>query len=148
MCNLFRSIALSQLVTFPTHLTSNGPRGCLDLVATNIPERLTSIESLSPLGASDHLIVLGRLSIAIDIAQSRESTSDTAPPRFSHHLLTQSQWEGVNAEIAATHWQGRSTRYDWYDHGRTTFRKVWSVRNVQNRNKKNQDPSMHMRIRL
>ena len=32
--------------------------------------------------------------------------------------------------------QGRSTRYDWYDHGRTTFRKVWSVWNVQNRNKK------------
>ena len=107
LCNLFRSIALSQLVTFPTHLTSNGPRGCLDLVATNIPERFTSIESLSPLGASDHLIVLGRLSIAKDIAQSRESTSDTALPRFSHHLLTQSQWEGVNAEIAATHWSDR-----------------------------------------
>ena len=32
--------------------------------------------------------------------------------------------------------QGRSTRYDWYDHGRTTFRKGWSARNVQNRNKK------------
>ena len=48
--------------------------------------------------------------------------------------------------------QGRSTRYDWYDHGRTTFRKVWSVRNVQNSNKKNQDQSRdidaYMRIRL
>ena len=104
LCNRFCSIALSQLVTFPTHLTSNGPCGCLDLVATNIPEKFSSIEFLSPLGASDHLIVLGRLSIAKDIAQSPESTSDTAPPRFSHHLLTQSQWEGVNAEIAATHW--------------------------------------------
>ena len=45
---------LEQLVKFPTHLKGN----ILDLVLTNIPERVTEVEEVGRLGSSDHMAIL------------------------------------------------------------------------------------------
>jgi len=44
---------LEQMVDFPTHIKGN----CLDLVLTNIPERILSIEEMGRLGSSDHEMI-------------------------------------------------------------------------------------------
>jgi hypothetical protein len=43
----------SQLVSFPTHTKGN----VLDLVLTNCPERIVSVEDIGRLGRSDHVIM-------------------------------------------------------------------------------------------
>ena len=45
---------LEQMVEFPTHLKGNN----LDLVLTNIPERVTEVAEAGRLGASDHVVIL------------------------------------------------------------------------------------------
>jgi hypothetical protein len=44
---------LEQMIDFPTHIKGN----CLDLVLTNIPERILSIEEMGRLGSSDHEMI-------------------------------------------------------------------------------------------
>ena len=46
-----------QLVKFPTHLKGN----ILDLVLTNIPERVTEVEDVGMLGTSDHIAMLTKV---------------------------------------------------------------------------------------
>ena len=44
---------LEQLIDFPTHIKGN----CLDLVLTNIPERIFEIKEAGRLGSSDHEMI-------------------------------------------------------------------------------------------
>jgi hypothetical protein len=46
-----------QLVEFPTNITGN----CLDLVITNMPERVIEVKEIGRLGASDHEMILVRI---------------------------------------------------------------------------------------
>ena len=48
---------LEQMVEFPTHLKGNK----LDLVLTNIPERVTEVAEAGRLGASDHVVILTKV---------------------------------------------------------------------------------------
>ena len=64
---------LEQLVGFPTHVKGN----TLDLLLTNIPERVLDIESIGRLGSSDHMI----LKIQVAIGKPKEK-SDTRIPNW------------------------------------------------------------------
>jgi hypothetical protein len=44
---------LEQMVTFPTHIRGN----CLDLLLTNIPERIENVRCMGRLGSSDHVMI-------------------------------------------------------------------------------------------
>jgi len=63
---------LSQLVNFPTHLKGN----ILDLVLTNIADRVTSIEDQGRLGTSDHIIMSVKISTSNKAAPSTEKIPD------------------------------------------------------------------------
>ena len=49
--------------------------------------------------------------------------------------------EDTTAAVPMVDKQGRHTRYDHYDHGRTTFRPGWSTQFIQKSNKKIQGSS-------
>ncbi len=57
---------LEQMVYFPTHIKGN----CLDLVLTNIPERIKNVEEMGRLGASDHEMIL----VTVAMQGGREET--------------------------------------------------------------------------
>ncbi len=46
-----------QLVDFANHIRGN----CLDLVLTNMPERISEVKEMSRLGGSDHEMVFVRV---------------------------------------------------------------------------------------
>ena len=52
---------LEQLVKFPTHLKGN----ILDLVLTNVPERVHEVEEVGRLGASDHGAILTKVGTGV-----------------------------------------------------------------------------------
>ena len=57
---------LVQLVDFPTHIKGN----CLDLIITNIPERVTEVYDAGRLGRSDHVMI----SMLVQVGQIPQTT--------------------------------------------------------------------------
>jgi hypothetical protein len=55
---------LHQLVDFPTHTRGN----VLDLILTNIPERLSNVTDAGRIGRSDHVAILCDLDMARGIS--------------------------------------------------------------------------------
>jgi hypothetical protein len=61
---------MDQLVSFPTQVKGN----ILDLVVTNIPERINEVSEHGCLGKSDHVIILARVSLGKAEKQQRPIT--------------------------------------------------------------------------
>jgi endonuclease/exonuclease/phosphatase family metal-dependent hydrolase len=59
---------LEQLIDFPTHIKGN----CLDLVLTNIPERIFEIKEAGRLGSSDHEMICLPLECKMDQKKRNE----------------------------------------------------------------------------
>jgi hypothetical protein len=57
---------LEQLVDFPTHIKGN----CLDLVLTNMPERILELSDAGRLGSSDHVMLC--LTVAMQVKDSKQ----------------------------------------------------------------------------
>ena len=53
MIQVLQETNLTQLVDFKTHIRG----GCLDLVITNMPEKVSNVVEAGRLGKSDHVII-------------------------------------------------------------------------------------------
>ena len=81
---------LEQLVKFPTHLKGN----ILDLVLTNIPERVTEVEEVGRLGSSDHMAILTKVI--------------TGPRRIDNavrYLCGRADWKAMEADLSNKNWE-------------------------------------------
>jgi hypothetical protein len=94
---------LEQLVTFPTHIRGN----ILDLILTDIPERVVDVREEGRLGSSDHVIIM--------------STIVTNPgPQQAHRAQLNwrmADWENMKRELRRVNWEeklrGKSTQQAW-----------------------------------
>jgi hypothetical protein len=75
---------LEQMVDFPTHIKGN----CLDLVLTNIPERVAEITEAGRLGSSDHVM----LSLLVQIGHITQPIKRVQNWRKAN-------WDGMRADI-------------------------------------------------
>ena len=80
---------LVQLVEFPTHIKGN----CLDLVLSNIPERVTEVSGAGRLGSSDHEM----LEILVQTGTYREVKKTVKNWR-------RADWNKMREEIGAVDW--------------------------------------------
>lgn len=94
---------LEQLVYFPTHIRGN----CLDLVLTNIPERILEISEAGRLGSSDHEMIFVTISME---GKAREQTKQGLNWR-------RADWESMRLDMAYIDWRtvlmGLSTQDMW-----------------------------------
>jgi hypothetical protein len=94
---------MEQLVEFSTKVRGN----CLDLVLTNIPERVASVVEAGRLGRSDHEMIL----ITLDM----ERTSK-CPEKIVYNWRL-ANWDGIRQRIAAINWaqamEGKTAHQMW-----------------------------------
>jgi len=81
---------LTQLVDFPTHIKGN----CLDLVLTNIPERVVEIMDTGRLGSSDHVM----LTLLVQVGQIPQPTKRVLNWR-------RADWEGMRKDMRRIGWK-------------------------------------------
>ena len=60
---------MEQMVEFSTHIRGN----CLDLIVTNIPERVSDVTEAERLGQSDHSIIRMTVSVSVYVLRSCSS---------------------------------------------------------------------------
>jgi hypothetical protein len=87
---------MEQLVEFSTQVKGN----CLDLVLTNIPERISDISEAGRLGSSDH----DMLSITISM------DTKASGPRKSALNWKQADWQSMKADLASVDWSIMSSK--------------------------------------
>jgi Reverse transcriptase (RNA-dependent DNA polymerase)/Endonuclease-reverse transcriptase len=83
---------LEQLVDFPTHVRGN----CLDLLLTNVPEKVTEIRSVGRLGSSDHDMLL----LSINVGRKQEEQPGLVRNWWK------ADWGAMRADLAAATWEG------------------------------------------
>ena len=81
---------LEQLVKFPTHLKGN----ILDLVLTNVPERVHEVEEVGRLGASDHVAILTKVGTGVKKEKN-----------VVKYLWGKADWEAMEADLERESWQ-------------------------------------------
>jgi hypothetical protein len=80
---------MEQLVDFPTQVKGN----TLDLVITNIPERVSEVFEAGRLGKSDHSIIITRVSIGVSL-EDEKSLPD----------WRRADWDAMRAEMRTGSW--------------------------------------------
>jgi hypothetical protein len=80
---------MEQLVDFPTQVKGN----TLDLVITNIPERVSEVFEAGRLGKSDHSIIITRVSIGVSL-EDEKSLPD----------WRRADWDAMRAEMRMGNW--------------------------------------------
>jgi len=80
---------MSQLVDIPTHVRGN----TLDLVLTNMPDRVPSVEGAGRLGSSDHEMLLVKIKC--------ESSKDVVKEVFNWR---RARWEDMRKELGKNNW--------------------------------------------
>jgi hypothetical protein len=94
---------LEQMIDFPTHIKGN----CLDLVLTNIPERIISIEEMGHLGSSDHEMICVTVGM-----QNRQDDDDKCGLNWK-----KANCSSMKEDTARIEWrqalQGRSAEEMW-----------------------------------
>jgi len=81
---------LVQLVDFPTHIKGN----CLDLIITNIPERVTEVYDAGRLGSSDHVMI----SMLVQVGQVPQTTKRVKNWR-------KADWDGMRSDMKRVDWK-------------------------------------------
>ena len=90
----FRDSFLTQHVVKPTHFRPNTTPNTLDLILTNEPNMINTIEYLPPLGKSHHV------TLAFDF--KAYTTADNH--RKTHFKYDNSDYEGLNNDINGVEW--------------------------------------------
>jgi hypothetical protein len=80
---------MTQLVDFPTQVRGN----TLDLVLTNMPDRVPSVEGAGRLGSSDHEMLL----LKIKCENSREVIKEV-------HNWRRAKWDDMRREMSKINW--------------------------------------------
>ena len=83
---------MEQLVTFSTHTRGNR----LDLLLTNVPERVLDVQKAGRLGHSDHTMILARLSI-----NNQEEVTD----QKTQLEWRRANWHNMRAALAGLNWR-------------------------------------------
>ena len=82
---------LEQMVNFHTHVRGNK----LDLLLTNIPERIINVEDVGRLGHSDHVMILSTVTMA-----------DSAPSRKVDQLdWAKANWDEMERDLRGWDWR-------------------------------------------
>jgi len=81
---------MQQMVDFPTQVKGN----ILDLVITNIPERIEEIYEMGRLGKSDHVMIVTKISVGGE-------DDDEAPPGKDWR---RADWAAMRQELAGGEW--------------------------------------------
>ena len=82
---------MEQLVTFPTHVKGNK----LDLLLTNVPERVLEVEDAGRLGHSDHVMITAKLT-----ARESQPIRTRDQPDWS-----KADWAGMREELGTINWR-------------------------------------------
>jgi hypothetical protein len=82
---------MEQLVEFPTHLKGN----TLDLIITNMPERVVEVREEGRLGRSDHVITVTKITMGA-------SSQEEKPP---YPDWQRADWEAMRKELLDTTWR-------------------------------------------
>ena len=77
---------MSQLVEFSTQIKGN----ILDLVLTNMPERISEVREEGRLGKSDHCMIVTEISVG-------KSSRDNLLPSLDWRIA---DWDGMKAELS------------------------------------------------
>ena len=97
------SSLMEQLVTFSTHIRGNR----LDLLLTNIPERVVNVQEAGRLGHSDHTMILAQ--VTTNRAETRK-----AKEQLDWH---RADWDSMRAAMANINWReeldGKSGSEAW-----------------------------------
>lgn len=114
--SIFSSFCLTQIVSDPTHLGSNGTNSIIDLVATSAPSLLQSCVTIPPLANSDHLGLL----LKSQWRQTRQSTvgSNRSVWLYKHadwhkafNLIENTNWDSLLVDDVSTSWEIWMKRY-------------------------------------
>jgi Reverse transcriptase (RNA-dependent DNA polymerase)/Endonuclease-reverse transcriptase len=81
---------LEQMVHFPTHTRGN----CLDLLLTNVPERVENVRSVGRLGSSDHFMIQAEILVGKHKEQQQGFVKN----------WWKADWSKMKEEMAAIDW--------------------------------------------
>jgi len=95
---------MTQMIDFPTHTKGN----CLDLLLTNMPERVTEVGDAGRLGSSDHVMLAFRVQSGLFIPAAKRVKN-----------WRRADWRKIREEIGQVDWRQELT-------GLTTDR-MWAV---------------------
>ena len=94
LLNIFNSFCLSQVVSEPTHLCSNGSSSMFDLIAMSSPSLFQSCKTISPLSNSDHL----ELSLQ---SQWKHASQPQSHPKRIVWRCVHADWQRANNSCSA-----------------------------------------------
>jgi Reverse transcriptase (RNA-dependent DNA polymerase)/Endonuclease-reverse transcriptase len=118
---------LEQLVQFSTHVRGN----TLDLILTDIPERVINVAEEGQLGASDHVLMAARIAVG-----AGPPPADRALPDWRR-----ADWQGMRTELQQLDWdqvlQGKTADQAWSTLRERVEQLV--ARHVPNRRRRNHD---------
>ena len=103
------------MVDFPTHSSPSCSVSCLDLVITNRPRLVRSIDQAPPLGMSDHIQIVCTLCYAP--ISNYFPNSSTGPPSSLYRFkqVPSHLWQLVNADLAGYNWSSLNSYTDVND---------------------------------
>jgi len=81
---------MEQMVEFSTQIKGN----CLDLVLTNIPERVSDVTEAGRLGKSDHEMLL--------ISLEMDRRGDCPSKKVTNWRLA--DWDGIRYQVSSVNW--------------------------------------------
>jgi hypothetical protein len=84
---------LEQLVSFPTHIRGN----VLDLVLTDIPERVSDVQDEGRLASSDNVLIMSRIVIKPGQQQAFKALPD----------WNRADWTSIKRELRRDDWDGK-----------------------------------------
>ena len=118
---------MEQLVNFKTHIRGN----TLDLLLTNIPERVLNVQEMGRLGHSDHVMILTTVAVGGNTQTSVTTQQD----------WNRADWDSIRQEIAGVDWRSRldtrSAEESWEILRDTIHEAV--ARNVPKKKRRNQN---------
>jgi hypothetical protein len=116
---------MEQLVDFPTHVKGN----TLDLVLTNMPERIDEVMEAGRLGKSDHVVIMTKINVGSEGEEEREPVPD----------WRRANWEAMRSELRNINWResldGKTTDRAWRELTETVAKLV--AEHVPQRRKRN-----------
>jgi hypothetical protein len=81
---------MEQLVEFPTHLKGN----TLDLLITNIPERVVEVTDEGRLGKSDHVVIVAKVTVNRRDEEEKLPAPDWSRADWDAMRATYTTWSG------------------------------------------------------
>ena len=102
LLNIFNSFGLSQVVSEPTHLCSNGSSSLIDLIAVSSPSLFQSCKTIPPLSSSDHL------GLSFE-SQWKHASQPQSHPKRMVWRYAHADWQMANNLIEETDWQSLIT---------------------------------------